>query len=443
MSCEQIREDLAAYARNEIEGERRDEIEQHLQECPDCRQELQQTRQVLDSLAAADEGSVSNKCKKIIAAAHDARASDIHLLPGKDGYAVRFRVDGVLHQTEQLTRPLGQAVVAHVKAMGEMDVTDRRLPQDGRIHIRHKDADIDVRTSCMPTVFGEKITMRLLCKSEVTLDLGKLGLSESQLAEVRESLSLPAGMFIVTGPTGSGKTTLLYSMLNELDAERLNICTIEDPVEYILPGIAQTHINRKAGLEFATAVRHMLRSDPDAIMCGEIRDLETAEVLMQASITGHLTLTTLHATTAPGAIRRLLNMGVEPFIIGDSVSLICATRLVRTICEDCKEEHALTDAERLWLMGAGVSQEDREMKTYQGKGCDQCLGTGYRGRTGLFELLRMTDHLRDLLAARADMGQIKDALAIAQHKTLVGHGLQRVREGATTVEEIVGMARSL
>ncbi len=439
MSCEAIREDLAAYARGEIEGERHDEIERHLGECAACRRELQEVQQVLDSVAAADEGSVRSKCMRIIAAAHKARASDIHLLPGQDGYTLRFRVDGVLQPVEQLPRPLGQAVVAHVKALSGMDVAEARVAQDGRYDVRYEGVDIDIRTSCMPTVFGEKITMRLLCRSEARLDIGRLGLSESQLEGVREFLSAPAGLFIATGPTGSGKTTLLYSMLRELDAERLSICTIEDPVEYALPGVAQTPVNRSAGLGFARAVRQLLRSDPDVIMCGEIRDLETAEVLIQAAVTGHLVLSPLHTNDTPSATRRLMDMGVEPFLIADTVSLICATRLIRTICEACKEEHTLTGAEAKWLesLRAGA------LTAYEGRGCEECGGTGYRGRTGLFELLKMTDALRERVIARAGADEVDQVLRASGHATLLDHGLGKVRAGATTLQEVASLARGL
>jgi type II secretory ATPase GspE/PulE/Tfp pilus assembly ATPase PilB-like protein len=270
-------------------------------------------------------------------------------------------------------------------------------------------------------------------------DLTRLGASERQLEELREFLSLPAGMLIVTGPTGSGKTTLLYSILSQLDAERLNICTVEDPVEYVLPGIAQTHVNRTAGLGFGRAVRHLLRADPDVIMCGEVRDLETAEVLMQAAITGHLTLTCLHPFTAPGVLRRLVNMGVEPFLIADTVSLVCAVRLVRTICEACKQEHPLTETERTWLANIGAAG----LRAYEGRGCEACAGTGYSGRTGLFELLKMTDALRERVMAHASAEEMDQALKASGHATLVDHGREKVRAGITTLQEVAAVARGL
>ncbi len=442
MSCEEIRKDLEAYARGEIEGDREREIARHLDECEECRAESESVKQVLDSVAGAHEETVIQEAKRIIQAAIVARASDVHLLPQKDGYAVRFRIDGVLREQERLGRAAGTATVTRLKVMGQMDATHRASPQDGRIHIRHGQEDIDLRVNVIPTVFGEKVTMRLLCRRDAMLGLEKLGLSAEHLALVQEFLTLAAGLFVATGPTGSGRTTLLYSMLGALNAEELNIATIEDPVEFTLPGMAQTHVNRKAGMTFAVAMRSLFRADPDVIMCGEIRDLDTAEVVLQAAITGHLVLTTLHAVTAPEVFRRLLNMGVEPFLTADAVKLVCGQRLARMVCGSCREEYYLEGVEREWLL-AQSDIDPTKVAFYRGKGCDECSDTGYRGRMGLFELLRMTDTVRDLIATRASRAEADRALADAGHETLADDGIEKARLGLTTIAEVMAVTRGL
>ena len=434
MSCEELRKDLPAYVRGEIEGEREQEITGHLAECPACKAEWVATKQVLDSIAAPHDGPVIEKCKEIITSAHRSRASDIHLLPQADEDVLRFRIDGVLHEQGRFTKPFGRALTARLKAMSEMDVAETRVAQDGRIMVKEGQVQLDLRVSAVPTVHGEKLTVRLLDPGAVLLSLDALGLSSEQLGAIREFLSLPSGMLVLTGPVGSGKTTLLYSMLAELDANELNITTVEDPVEYTLPGLAQTGVDPRAGFGFSRAIRHQLRSDPDVMMCGEIRDLETAEVLMQATLTGHLTLTTLHAATAPDVFRRLRDMGVEPFIIADALCLVCATRLVRVICEACREPYEPEDLEKAWLLSRGVDPTD--LTVSRGKGCEKCRHTGYWGRTAVFEFLTVTDELRDLIVKQADADQIRETLSSAGHLSLVDDGIEKIRSGITTVAEV-------
>jgi len=434
VSCEEVRKDLPAYVRGEIEGGREQEIDRHLAECAACKAEWEATGQVLDSIAAADEGAVARKWKEIIQAAIDSRASDLHLLPQRDGDVLRFRIDGVLHDHERVPKPLGKALATRFKVASEMDVAEARVPQDGRIHLKRGERELDLRVSCIPTALGEKITARILDRTAGLQDLDQLGMNEAQLAAAREFLGLPSGMLVVTGPTGAGKTTLLYAMLSQLDAGELSITTVEDPVEYILPGLAQTHVNRAAGLGFSRAIRHQLRSDPDVMMCGEIRDLETAEALIQATISGRLTMTTLHAQTAAAVPRRLLNMGVEPFLIADTLSLVCSMRLVRVTCEACREEYEPRDLEKAWLLSRGAGSTD--LKAWRGKGCEECRHSGYWGRTAIAEAWQLTDPFRDLIVRQADVEQIREALAAAGHVSLVDDGIAKIRGGTTTVAEV-------
>jgi type IV pilus assembly protein PilB len=326
-------------------------------------------------------------------------------------------------------------LVSRIKIMGDMNIAERRIPQDGRIHVRHEGKDYDLRVSSLPTVFGEKVVMRILDQSSVLIGLSKLGMVGETQAQLESIIVQPNGMILSTGPTGSGKTTTQYSILNKINSVEKNIITIEDPVEYQLPGLSQVHVNRKAGLTFASAMRSFLRQDPDIIMVGEVRDLETAETAIQASLTGHLVLSTLHTNDAPSAITRLMDMGVEPFLIASSIIGILAQRLGRSICRNCKEPYK-PPAEALHRVGFNVDDVDNVV-FYRGRGCEQCRHTGYRGRTGIFEMMLINEEIADLTVKRAPLSEIRSAALAGGMKTLKMDGFQKVVEGMTTVEEVM------
>ncbi len=382
-----------------------------------------------------DEAPIIRVVNVVIQQAIKDRASDIHIEPDRRGVRIRYRIDGVLHEVMRVPKYVHAPLVSRIKIMGDMNIAERRLPQDGRIHIRHEGKDFDLRVSSLPTVFGEKVVMRILDQSSVLIGLNKLGMFAETQAQLESIMVQPNGMILSTGPTGSGKTTTQYSILNKINSVERNILTIEDPVEYQLPGLSQVHVNRKAGLTFASAMRSFLRQDPDIIMVGEIRDLETAETAVQASLTGHLVLSTLHTNDAPSAITRLMDMGVEPFLIASSIIGILAQRLGRRICPNCKEPYK-PPAEALHRVGFNV--EDMEnVVFYRGRGCEQCRHTGYRGRQGIFEMMIINEEIQDLTVKRAPLSEIRAAALANGMKTLKMDGFQKVLEGITTVEEVM------
>jgi type IV pilus assembly protein PilB len=382
-----------------------------------------------------DEAPIIRVVNVIIQQAIKDRASDIHVEPDRRGVRIRYRVDGVLHEVMRVPKYVHAPLISRIKIMGDMNIAERRLPQDGRIHVRHEGKEYDLRVSTLPTVFGEKCVMRILDQSSVLIGLNKLGMMPETQAELESVIVQPNGMILSTGPTGSGKTTTQYAILNKINSVEKNIITIEDPVEYQLPGLSQVHVNRKAGLTFASAMRSFLRQDPDIIMVGEIRDLETAETAVQASLTGHLVLSTLHTNDAPSAITRMMDMGVEPFLIASSVVAVLAQRLGRRICPNCKEPYK-PPAEALQRVGFNV--EDMEnVVFYRGRGCEQCRHTGYRGRSGIFELMMITEEIQDLCVKRAPLSEIRNAGLAYGMKTLKTDGFQKVLEGHTTVEEVM------
>jgi type IV pilus assembly protein PilB len=348
---------------------------------------------------------------------------------------VRYRIDGVLHETMSIPKYVHPALVSRIKIMADMNIAERRLPQDGRIHVRHDGRDFDLRVSSLPTVFGEKVVMRILDQGSILIGLSKLGMFPEIQATLETLIVQPNGMILSTGPTGSGKTTTQYSVLNKINSVEKNIITIEDPVEYQLPGINQVHVNRKAGLTFANAMRAFVRQDPDVIMVGEIRDLETAEIAIQASLTGHLVLSTLHTNDAPSCVTRLVDMGVEPFLISASVVGVMAQRLARQICQHCKEPYK-PPAEALTRAGFRTAQAG-DVTFYRGRGCDECRHTGYRGRSGIYELMVMSPEIADLVVKRAPLSEVKQAAIAAGMKTLKQDGFQKVVEGITTIEEVM------
>jgi type IV pilus assembly protein PilB len=383
----------------------------------------------------AEEAPIIRVVNVIIQTAIKERASDIHIEPDRRGVRVRYRIDGVLHERMNIPKYVHAPLISRIKIMADMNIAERRVPLDGRIHVRHEGKDYDLRVSTLPTVFGEKAVMRILDQSSVLIGLTKLGMFPEVQAEVETVIVQPNGMFLSTGPTGSGKTTTQYAILNKINSVEKNIITIEDPVEYQLPGINQVHVNRKAGLTFANAMRHFLRQDPDIIMVGEIRDLETAEIAVQAALTGHLVLSTLHTNDAPSAVTRLVDMGVEPFLISASVAAVLAQRLARKICPNCKEQYR-PPMEALTRVGFRVAEAE-DVVFYRGRGCEQCMHTGYYGRTGIFELMLMNEEIQDLVVKRAPLSEVVEAAIANGMKTLKQDGFEKVIEGITTIEEVM------
>ena len=363
-------------------------------------------------------------------------ASDIHVEPYENSLRVRYRVDGVMYTVMNLPTKIRAALTSRLKIMSKLDIAERRLPQDGRIKLKlGKKRDIDFRVSVLPTLFGEKTVLRILDKANLQVDLTKLGFEQSALADFMEALNKPFGMILVTGPTGSGKTTTLYSALNYLNKADTNIMTAEDPVEFNFMGINQCHVREDIGLTFAAALRSFLRQDPDIIMVGEIRDFETAEIGVKAALTGHLVLSTLHTNDAPGTISRLLNMGIEPFLVSSAVVLIMAQRLARRICQQCKDVEKVPVAALLKL---GFSQEEAEKVTcYKGKGCPACNNTGYKGRVALYEVMPVKDELKELILEGASSAELKKSAIRLGMKSLRMSGLTKVVEGVTTIDEVL------
>ena len=366
-------------------------------------------------------------------------ASDIHIEPYEKDFRIRFRIDGVLYDVMHPPMKLRDPLISRLKIMSKLDISEKRLPQDGRIKIKVKVDDrsreLDFRVSTLPTLFGEKVVLRLLDKDKLMLDMTKLGFEPESLDKFKRAISNPYGMVLVTGPTGSGKTNTLYSALQSLNTPETNIMTAEDPVEFNLRGINQVQMKEQIGLNFAAALRSFLRQDPNIILVGEIRDFETAEIAIKAALTGHLVLSTLHTNDAPSTISRLVNMGIEPFLVATSVNLIQAQRLIRRICKDCKEEtHVVPEA----LVEIGFSEEEANtLKVYRGRGCDACLGTGFKGRVGLYEVMEVTDELRELIIIGASAIELRKKAMELGMITLRGSGLAKLREGITTIEEVV------
>src|SRR3989440_142763 len=366
-------------------------------------------------------------------------ASDIHIEPYEKELRVRYRVDGILYNIMQPPMKFRDAITSRIKIMSKLDIAEKRLPQDGRIKIRFSDngqqKEIDFRVSVLPTLFGEKIVMRLLDKDKLMLDMTPLGFEEESLKKFEDAILRPLGMVLVTGPTGSGKTNTLYSSISKINTPETNIMTAEDPVEFNLVGVNQVNVKESIGLNFAAALRSFLRQDPNIILVGEIRDFETAEIAVKAALTGHLVLSTLHTNDAPSTINRLMNMGIEPFLVASSVHLICAQRLVRRICSACKEPHPVPAPA---LVQAGFTQDDAKGVTpMKGKGCDRCNNTGYKGRVGLYEVMEIGEELRELILVGASGLELRRKAVDEGMITLRQSGLRKVKEGMTTIEEVV------
>lgn len=380
-----------------------------------------------------DEAPIVRVVNLIISQAINDHASDIHIEPEAKNVKVRYRVDGVLHDVMNPPKHIQAPMVSRIKIMSSMDIAERRIPQDGKIHLRHDGREFDLRVSTVPCVHGEKVVMRILDRGSVMLGLNKLGFSDINQRMFEDIVDKPYGMILVTGPTGSGKSTTLYSCLNRLNTGLTNIMTIEDPVEYQLPGINQVQVNTKADLTFASALRAFLRQDPDIIMVGEIRDEETAKIAVEAALTGHLVLSTLHTNDAAGAVSRLIEMGVEPFLVASSVIGILAQRLARTICPNCKEPFE-PSPEAVRRFGLSM-YSDSQLNFYKGRGCDNCKMTGYKGRTGIHEILTITDRLRALILHRSSTAEIKQAAIEEGMRTMQDDGLSKIISGKTSMEE--------
>ncbi len=427
--------DLANAAKT-IYGVGADTVEQMIQgDQIDLAPEEDLGKQDLDELD--QEASIVKFVNQIIWEAHQDRATDIHLEPMENDLRIRYRIDGVLHQTPvppQLKR-FQSAIISRIKVMSNMDIAEKRLPQDGRISVRIRGEEIDVRVSTMPTVYGESVSLRLLMRNSGLLGLDKLGLMGSQQELLNHLIHRPHGILLVTGPTGSGKSTSLYAWLHTINSTDKRILTLEDPIEYEMPGVNQIHVRPEIGLTFAVGLRHILRQDPDVVMVGEIRDVETAENAIRAALTGHLVFSTLHTNDAAGAVTRLLDMGIEPFLVASSVDGLVAQRLVRRLCNACKRPR---DFEEGYLESIGFpAGRLSEGTVYEAVGCDECRSTGFKGRTGIYEIIVVDDSIRPLIVTRSASNVIKQQALQNGMNTLRDDGWRKVLSGTTTIEEVL------
>jgi general secretion pathway protein E len=389
-----------------------------------------------DLLDIANKAPIIKLVNMILFQALKMRASDVHIQPYEEKLQVRYRIDGILYDMMTPPKKIQDAVISRVKVMGKMDIAERRLPQDGRATIKLGDGEVDIRISSVPTNHGERIVMRLLDKSARLYDLEEIGLDADHLRSMKHFIDCSHGIILVTGPTGSGKTTTLYGSLKRMNSAEYNIMTIEDPIEYHLPGVSQIEVNVKKGLTFANGLRSLVRQDPDIIFVGEIRDLETAQIAVQASLTGHLVFSTLHTNDAAGAVTRLLDLGVEPYLASSSLVGVVAQRLVRLICKRCRTPYTPTP-EELADIGLSRDQLGSDGALYKGSGCPDCLNTGYWDRTGIYEILLINDHVREQITMRTGSSIIKQDAVRAGMRTLRQDGADKVRQGLTTVEEVL------
>jgi len=390
-------------------------------------------------IGVASEAPIIRLVNFVIARAIERGASDIHLEPYEKTLRVRYRIDGILVDVDSPPKRLQTAIISRVKIMSRLNIAESRLPQDGRIKLRIGGKEIDFRVSTVPTLFGESVVIRILDQASVPLNLETLGFSPDTLPAFREMVNAPHGMVLVTGPTGSGKTTTLYGALQEIRTAERKVITIEDPVEYQIPGVNQIQVKPQIGLTFASGLRSIVRQDPDVILVGEIRDRETAEIAIHSALTGHMVLSTLHTNDAAGAIARLLEMGVEEYLLPSSLTGVLAQRLVRTICKDCSAPREISPAFREEILREAGFVAEGDIRT--GKGCEACGGTGFRGRTGIFELLPVTGKIRELILSRADAGAIRGSAVADGMVLLRENGWDKVRRGVTTIEEVVRVTR--
>ena len=418
------------YLKNKKNGE----LEQDKDSCQ------KDENSVYDLLSKEDPSQTIQILNKILRDGIHRKASDIHFEPTEKKIRIRFRIDGVLQEYMQISPEHKSSLLTRIKVISQLDIAEKRLPQDGRIKLKMGGREIDFRVSTVPVVYGERIVLRILDKDNIMLGLNKIGMPYEIIKRFRKLLKLPEGILLVTGPTGSGKTTTLYSALNELCHETNNIMTIEDPVEYKLPNIAQIAVQPKIKLNFATGLRHILRQDPDIIMVGEIRDRETAKISIQSSLTGHLVLSTLHTNDAPSAITRLTDMSIEPYLISSSLAAVLAQRLVRKICPFCKEPYTPREEE---LASIGLNKEIFPAELYHGKGCQECFHTGYKGRHGIYELLIINDEIKQALINSADATLLRKIALKHGMSSLLDHGVTLVQEGTTSIAEILRVTRGV
>ncbi|WP_084126584.1 GspE/PulE family protein [Demequina sp. NBRC 110054] len=389
------------------------------------------------SAVVEDDAPIVRFVNLLITQAIQDRASDIHIEPGEKELRVRYRIDGVLHEMQRAPKALQNGVLSRLKIMADMDIAERRKPQDGRLSVNHQGKKIDLRVAALPTVWGEKIVMRILDNSTATMELADLGIREGNYQIFSSSFTKPYGMILVTGPTGSGKSTTLYATLNQIARPEINVITVEDPVEYRIEGINQVQVNVKAGLTFAGALRSILRADPDVVLLGEIRDHETAQIAIEAALTGHLVLSTLHTNDAPSAITRLIEMDIEPFLVGSAVDCVVAQRLARRVCQRCCEEYTPTESEV-----ARFNWTETEMPTLvKAMGCNSCSNTGYRGRVALHEIMPVNEEIERLAVDRASAAEITRAAKKAGMESLLEDGWAKAQDGLTTVEELLRVVK--
>ena len=413
--------------------------EMEAQDLQSLAHELEEPQDLLD---VDDEAPIIRLVNSLLFRAAKERASDIHIEPMERELLVRFRIDGVLQEVIKPPKRYQNSIVSRVKVMGQLNIAEKRLPQDGRIRIKLAGRDIDIRLSTIPCTFGERIVMRLLDKATTMLDLPEIGMAPADMALMDQVIRRSHGIVLVTGPTGCGKTTTLYAALSRINTPDLNILTVEDPVEYQIHGIGQMAINPKIGLTFAAGLRSFLRQDPDVILVGEIRDRETADIAIQASLTGHLVFSTVHTNDAAGAVTRLVDMGVEPFLVASSLTAVMAQRLVRRLCPECREAYHPTTEE---LKEVGLTPEAvaraGNPTIYRAKGCDACGGNGYRGRTGIYEMLMVDDDIRQLALKNVDSGSMKKAGVAKGMRTLLDDGARKVLAGETTLAEVLSVTQ--
>jgi len=386
----------------------------------------------------ADDAPIVRFVNLLITQAIQDRASDIHIEPAEHDLRIRYRIDGVLHEMQRASKSIQNGVISRLKIMADIDIAERRKPQDGRLSVNHQGRKIDLRVATLPTVWGEKVVMRVLDNTTAAMDLEDLGIRPNNYANYERSFTKPYGMILVTGPTGSGKSTTLYATLNQISRPEVNVITVEDPVEYRIPGINQVQVNVKAGLTFAAALRSILRADPDVVLLGEIRDQETAQIAIEAALTGHLVLSTLHTNDAPSAITRLIEMDIEPFLVGSAIDCVVAQRLARRLCTKCREEYEATPQEIARFDPAYTGP----MPTlYRAVGCSACSNTGYRGRLALHEIMTVTEEIERLAVSRASSVEIQKVAEAQGMETLIKDGWAKARDGLTTTEELLRVVK--
>ena len=415
---------------------RRDSAQQLVQDMEDngsdIISEIEETADLLDDTS---EAPIIKLVNHIISQSLKARASDIHIEPYQHSFTVRYRVDGILYDLLTPPKWIQPALISRIKVVAKMNIAEKRLPQDGRFEVKIGDQNIDLRVSTIPTAFGERVVLRLLNKSGSLLEITDLGFNPARLKLIKNLVTSPNGIILVTGPTGSGKTTTLYAILQTINKANINIITIEDPVEYQIKGISQIQVNPKIDLTFARGLRSIVRQDPDVILIGEIRDMETAGIAVQSALTGHLVFSTLHTNDSASAITRLVDMGVEPFLISSSVLAVAAQRLVRVLCDNCKKAY---QPSTIYLKSIGIAPEHfNESRIYKAVGCERCITTGYKGRQGIFEIMLMNEHLKSLILETFDSNRIKNEAVKQKMITLRQDGLEKVLEGTTTMEEVL------